>query len=115
MPSGVWHEEEYNKLPQYDGDIPEQLMKGGNALFLCHNHPDELCAGWVGCHGPHNLLALRLHGHKVDSKIEQYKSPVPLFATGQEAADNGRRELVNPSPKSRRMVTRLNTKIRRSK
>jgi hypothetical protein len=45
VPSGIWHSSEYDKLPQYDGEIVDQLMKGGQALFDCHQRDGNLCAG----------------------------------------------------------------------
>nr|WP_239003987.1 DUF6283 family protein [Nocardia panacis] len=50
VPSGIWHESEYNKLRSYDLDTAYQPT----ALFECHQtEPDtpaaRMCAGWVGC------------------------------------------------------------------
>ena len=107
VPSGVWHGHEYNKLPQYDGEIIDQVSNGGTALFFCHQKDGHLCAGWVGARGPRNLVALRLHGAKVDPSVWDYQSPVPLFASGREACDHGKREIEGPRPRARRMIDRL--------
>lgn len=58
VPSGVWAAEEYDKLPGYDGDVPDQLRAGAMGLFMCHQRDGCLCGGWLMAHGPDNLLAL---------------------------------------------------------
>ena len=50
VPSGIWDASEYDKLPGYDGDVPDQLTAGAFGLFHCHSQQENLCAGWVGCH-----------------------------------------------------------------
>ncbi|WP_245558286.1 DUF6283 family protein [Nocardia thailandica] len=92
VPSGVWAAEEYAKLRAYDNDTAEQPGK----LFQCHLHDSDaatarLCGGWVGCHQPH-LLALRVAvfdgriSAETAQACETYRSRVPLFASGAEAA-----------------------------
>lgn len=97
VPSGIWHESEYAKLPAYDLDTASQ--PGG--LFMCHNHPASLCTGWVGCHGD-QLLALRLAvisgkmtGEEFTNACD-YVSPIPLFDSGFEAASHGVAEIHAP-------------------
>ena len=112
-PSGVWAPSEYDKLRRYDAPTPEQPTE----LFQCHQHDADsgaarLCAGWVGCHQPH-LLAVRLA--VFDGRIstataelcENYRSPVPLFATGAEAAEHGRAEVDDPGPDARRLIAKI--------
>jgi hypothetical protein len=105
VPSGVWHAEEYAKLSAYDGEIIEQVMKGGTGLFMCHQRDGCLCAGWVGAHGTDNLLALRLHA--VHPSTWDYSSPIPLFASGEEAAEHGMRDIEQPGQKAVRIMDRL--------
>lgn len=103
VPSGVWAPEEYAKLPAYDRATPFQPP----AVFLCHLlgwEGEQVCAGWVGCHDPAHLLALRiaesdgrLTGEEMD-EIVDYVSPVPLFESGQEAADHGLADVEAPGP-----------------
>lgn len=107
VPSGVWAAEEYDKLPSYDGEIVEQLMKGGTALFLCHQQNNALCSGWLGCHGPENLVALRLHHEHVRPEVFEYESPIPLFSSGVEAAEHGKRDIDNKSDRADRVVNSL--------
>lgn len=112
VPSGVWAAEEYERLPAFDGDIPEQLMAGATYLFMCHQDDGHICAGWVACHGPENLLALRLHGaaERLDPSVWDYVSPVPVFASGREACDHGKRDLDEPSAVAARTVARIKRK-----
>lgn len=107
VPSGVWHEEEYDKLPAYDGEIIQQLQAGATQLFMCHQRDGNLCAGWLATHGSDNLLALRLTREVLDAQVWGYESPVPVWSSGQEACDHGKREIDAPSAKASRIVDRL--------
>lgn len=107
VPSGVWAAEEYDKLPRYDGEIIEQIAGGGAGLFMCHQGDGNLCAGWLACHGPHNLAALRLQGDQVNDDVWDYTTTVPVFSSGAEAADHGRAEIAAPSGRARRTIERL--------
>jgi hypothetical protein len=102
VPSGIWAAEEYAKLPAYDGDVPEQAAAGAFGLFMCHQRDGNLCAGWVGCHDMENNLAVRMHTGEVDPAVYDYVSPVPLFASGAEAAEHGQRDILHPGPLARR-------------
>jgi hypothetical protein len=104
VPSGVWAASEYAKLPDYDRDTPYQPT----GVFQCHltEHKGasyRICAGWAGCHDTENLLSLRIAvsaGLITPETAEatcDYESPVPLFASGAEAAAHGIRDLANPS------------------
>ena len=107
VPSGIWAASEYDKLPGYDGDVPDQIMARATGLFHCHSQPASLCAGWVGCHDMANNLAMRMHGQDVDPAVYEYVSPVPLFGSGAEAAGHGKRDLPAPGPEARRKSRQL--------
>jgi hypothetical protein len=108
VPSGIWEEAEYAKLHGYDGDVPDQLINNATGLFFCHQRTDELCAGWVGCHDMPNNLAVRLHYNKIDADaVFDYESPVPLFASGAEAAEHGRERIENPDEEAQRKIDTL--------
>jgi hypothetical protein len=111
VPSGVWTEEEYEKLRKYDGDIFDQAVAGAHGLFSCHQADGKLCAGWAGCHDMHNMFATRLHAGQLDESVWDYTSPVPLFASGNEAADHGETEIENPSVAARSVIRKI-TKLR---
>ncbi|WP_185447361.1 DUF6283 family protein [Kribbella qitaiheensis] len=113
-PSGVWDATEYAKLASYDATTPEQPGR----LFLCHladpnSQRKRICAGWAGCHDGNNLLALRMAvvrgriSPETADRVRNYVSPVPLFATGQEAAAHGLRDLAEPGDDARRAIAKV--------
>lgn len=100
--SGVWAEEEYEKLRAYDAPTASQPP----AAFACHATPEHLCHGWALVHSnrglEHELLALRLCG------TPTLPDPViALFASGAEAADHGQRDAMAPSATARTTIERL--------
>lgn len=113
VPSGVWAESEYEKLPQYDGPTETQPI----AAFFCHQQDGRLCAGWVGCHDMDNSLGLRIasaFGHitpEALGKALDYESPVPLHESGQAAYEHGVANIDDPDEKARRIATRLSNKL----
>lgn len=113
VPSGIWHASEYAKLPGYDGETGEQLAKGARGLFFCHQSTGEVCAGWVGCHDTRHLLALRLH--PVDRSTFDYESPVPLFASGAEAAAHGVARIEEPDDRASIAIRKLGARRRRKR
>lgn len=105
VPSGVWDATEYAKLPRFD----EPTFAQPTGVFLCHQHDRaddaaRVCGGWAGCHDGDGLLALRVGVASGEiavataDAIRDYVSPVPLFATGSEAAAHGMREIHRPGP-----------------
>lgn len=109
-PLGIWHEEEYRKLPTYDGDMAEQAMKGATALFNCHYNDGCLCRGWLDCHGPENLIALRL-SRKTLPDIGEARSD--CYASGQECLDANLREIETPSVQARLAMAKIVTTRKR--
>lgn len=96
VPSGVWDESEYQKLPRYDGEMHEQ---NADATFMCHQQDGCVCSGWLGHRDPEGMLAVRLgvmRGH-LDPSVLDYTTDVPLFASGAEAAEHGMKELLSPN------------------
>jgi len=107
VPSGVWSAEEYAKLAAYDRPTAEQPPR----VFRCHVHDRDseqrtTCAGWAGCHDGDELMALRVGTMTGEITVEtaeairDYVSPVPLFASGAEAAVHGMREILSPGPEA---------------
>lgn len=92
VPSGLWEAHEYEKLRDYDNPTFAQPM----ATFGCHATPEHLCHGWAVVHtsrgNEFDLLALRFGSH---GPVPE--AGVPLFASGNEAADWGQRDLDDPS------------------
>lgn len=109
VPAGIWSEDEYLKLPEYDGETFEQINALG--LFFCHQQDGKLCAGWVGCHDMYELLAVRLR--PIAPEAYDYQSPVPLFSSGAEAAAHGLSGLKNPDKRARAHIMRLLDKAAR--
>lgn len=112
--SGVWHQSEYEKLPEYDRETGEQPP----GLFLCHCSPAEgrprVCAGWAGCHDMHHSLGVRfaaaLNPELADALLN-YECEVPLFATGAEAAAHGLADVAQPGAQAARVIERLERKL----
>jgi hypothetical protein len=108
VPSGIWTANEYDKLPVYDRDIASQAMAGAFSAFFCHTQDGNLCAGWVGCHDMHETLAIRAGRSDLDlDVILNYQSPVPLFASGAEAAEHGKRDIERPGSVAQRKIVQL--------
>ena len=112
VPSGVWHPEEYTKLPAYDAPTHAQPT----ALFLCHQQDGRVCAGWAGCHDMAHSLAVRVGASRgyldpetVDALLG-YATPVPLHATGADAAAHGLRDIDHPDEGARRAINTLTRK-----
>jgi len=103
VPAGIWAGEEYAKLRRYDADTPGQPQ----SMFQCHQADAEsdarrVCAGWAGCHDGEGLLSLRLAllSGRIDSvtywAVVEYKTPVPVFPSGNAAADHGESGIDEP-------------------
>lgn len=107
VPSGVWEASEYEKLREYDGSIADQAAAGATGLFFCHQADGQLCAGWTGCHDMGENLAVRLHFSQLDYAVFEYESPVPLFGSGNEAADHGERDIEEQGEEARETVRKL--------
>lgn len=109
VPGGVWDEEEYAKLPTYDGQTFEQ----DPSVFTCHQQDGRLCAGWVGCHDMSESIGLRVGvvlgaiTEDVLDVVLDYETTTPLFSSGAEAAAHGRAELEAPGAKARRTIDKL--------
>lgn len=113
VPSGVWAASEYKKLPKYDLPTAQQPT----AVFLCHQKDkkdaNRLCGGWVGAHDVEQLLSLRLalaFTYLTDAtmgKLIEYKSPVPLFSSGRQAAKHGMKKLDDPDAEATRIQGKI--------
>lgn len=116
VPSGLWHEEEYAKLPAYD----EPTFAQPPNLFLCHQMDDgALCAGWCGTHDMDENLALRFAAMDQSlsladiEAIRDYETDVQLFDSGSEAAAHGRRGIETPDAAARQAIDKLLAKQER--
>lgn len=109
VPSGVWSEEEYEKLPAYDAPTGDQPL----GVFHCHRQDGRVCAGWVGCHDMDQALAIRLaaaEGRLDDetlTAILDYETSTPLWGSGEEAAEHGLKDIARPGPAARLLMEKL--------
>jgi hypothetical protein len=113
VPSGVWAEEEYKKLPPFDGPTADQPM----GVFMCHQQDGRICAGWAGCHDMDESLGLRIAvatgsvTREVAEEIRSYVSPVPLWSSGTEAAERGLADLETPGPQAVKKISGLRARL----
>jgi hypothetical protein len=110
VPSGIWQQNEYDKLPLYDGEISDQALAGAFGLFMCHQKDGHLCAGWLAAHGPQNLLAIRMagvHRDELHPYVYDYETDIPVFSSGAEARAHGMKEIQEPGPKAHRLMDKL--------
>lgn len=114
VPSGIWSREEYEKLRGYDGEISDQAKAGAHGVFSCHQADGHVCAGWAGCHDLHETFAGRLHYRHLDPSVFDYESPVPLFDSGNEAADHGERDIGEPGEEARDQIEKI-TRVRKAR
>lgn len=112
VPSGVWSADEYEKLREYDGQGFEQPL----SVFQCHQNERSddrarLCAGWVACHGQ-DLIGLRIAvaRGRMDPKVLEYTTDVPVFASGTEAADHGEADIDSPGEDACALVDKIVTR-----
>jgi Family of unknown function (DUF6283) len=109
VPSGIWAKEEYEKLPGYDNMTALQPT----TMFLCHQQDGRVCAGWAGTHDMAESLGLRIAealGYittETARLICDYRTDIPLFASGSEAAKHGMRKISRPSKRACSMATNI--------
>lgn len=105
VPAGVWHPEEYAKLPKYDAPTAWQPQ----GVFMCHTQDGSVCAGWLGCHGSLNLLAVRLAMIKGadPASFAMPSESIPLFGSGAEAARHGLSGVERPKAAARTVILKL--------
>lgn len=108
VPSGVWSDNDYNKLSLYDEPTFAQPFQA----FSCHATPDRYCHGWAVVHTSrgheYDLLALRFRdcGEIPEAAVE-------LFGSGTEAAEHGKRDAEAPGDDAVKTVARLKWKYTR--
>lgn len=116
VPSGIWSRQEYEKLPPFDNETGFQPP----SAFFCHQQDGRLCAGWVGTHDMDDSLGLRMVAslgmaseEELDA-VRSYKTDVPLFSSGAEAAEHGLRDIDDPDFRARLTVDKLRRKRART-
>lgn len=116
VPSGVWSEEEYVKLPEYDKPTFDQPPN----VFMCHQQNGLLCSGWVATHDMYESMGLRLaamSGQITSDVIEEhvldYTTTTPLWSSGTEAAEHGRAAIRRPPAEARKTVAKIERRRKR--
>jgi hypothetical protein len=94
VPSGVWTEDEYEKLPPYDNETWDQPP----AVFMCHRQDGRMCAGWCHVSDLDESFGMRLARSMglVDESILDYTTDVPCWSSHTEAAEHGLRDVDSP-------------------
>jgi len=106
-PPGIWHPEEYAKLPSYD---PGALVPA-LAAFHCHQEmvtgKPTVCRGWLAVHG--DIPAVRISVIQGQIPPEEVDRPVAvaLYASGREACAAGLKGCQRPGKKARAAAERL--------
>lgn len=106
-PAGVWHVDEYAKLPTYDDSAAEPAL----GVFLCHQSNahgrSTVCRGWLSVHADSIAVRLALLNGSITVKQRDAAVDVELYDTGADAAAAGAAGIENPSPAARRLIDRL--------
>lgn len=116
VPSGIWAPSEYAKLEGYDQETGYQ--PGG--VFHCHQTDlddprSRVCAGWAHL-ASYDTLALRVAMRAGTLTIEQgeeivdYRSSVPVFDSGAQAAAHGMAEALSPGPAAAKAIGKITKK-----
>lgn len=86
-PAGVWHPDEYARLPSYDNETGDQPA----IPFYCHYNNGNLCGGWLATHDIDHLLSIRLAISMgfISTDVYDYETEVPCWSSGEEAAEQG--------------------------
>lgn len=111
VPTGVWHADEYAKLPGYEGDTGEQSP----GVFMCHQQDGSVCSGWAHV-ADEDTLAVRLAGISnpdVALAIVEYRSPIPMHESHSAAAEHGLSGYVEgaPPPDAERIHQKLERRL----
>jgi hypothetical protein len=78
---------------------------------MCHQGDEagHVCSGWLGHRDPADLLAVRIGivTGALDPTCGEYTTSVPLFASGAEAVEHGRRDIESPSPAAAEAIEKV--------
>lgn len=118
-PSGTWAPEEYLKLLEFaDPDIGESVA--GLGVFLCHHSrlgfaEHAACRGWASVESQSLAVRMAFARHVLDpTEVLDHTPSISLFNTGQEAAENGLRDIDRPGKLARTMQADIRRKARRA-
>lgn len=104
-PPGIWHPDEYAKLPAYD-EIPGNL-----ATFGCHqqHHTGRpaVCRGWLGVHRDGIAVRLAVATGRLDLDDVPLDDDPTLYGSGGEAAAAGLAAIEDPPATARKAARKL--------
>jgi hypothetical protein len=97
-PPGIWHQEEYKKLPRFDDDSVI-------AIFMCHNagpkdNNNTVCRGWLSVHADSISVRLEILRGRITPKQAYAKIKTSLYATGKQACAAGLKGYKRPSKRA---------------
>lgn len=107
-PPGVWHPDEYAKLPAWDN--PMEMHAG---VFMCHQsalgQKDSACRGWFEVH--HENVGVRMAAAARLTVAQREPTKIPLYASGAEACAAGMRGVRRPNAAAKSLIGKI-TKAR---
>lgn len=80
-------------------------------LFFCHQTPvigqETACRGWLTVHSESVAARLAVHQGLVTDEQRYALVSVPLYSSGEEAADAGEAKIKRPGKAARKMIERI--------
>lgn len=117
-PPGIWHPDEYRRLPAYDVDVADDPpLALGLGVFLCHHANGAVCAGWLAVHGDHVAARLAVARGELPPPYTWPTPTVEVYPTSTAAADAGLVEgeqSIEAFRAAARILTRRHTRPLRS-
>jgi Family of unknown function (DUF6283) len=114
-PPAVWDAEEYEKLRTYDDDSLDTAF----AIFMCHQGPmigkELVCKGWLNVHPDCIAVRIALSRGKISVEDRDHQTDVPLYASGNEAANAGMKGIRRPGRAARSVIGKLSALRARKK
>lgn len=106
VPLGIWEAVEYEKLRAYDNN-------GSFAAFLCHhstNGKETVCKGWLVVHVESVAVRLLVIKGAIPDESRYDIPTVPLYGSGNEAADAGEAGIKKPSGAAKEVMKKISKK-----
>ncbi len=111
VPAGIWAANEYEKLPQYDGDAIDMI----GSIFHCHQENatgiDTVCRGWLSVHADSVPVRVAVMQGWLTPEQRDAEVNVPLFASGAEACKAGLAGVKTPDEAACLAVEKLAKKF----
>lgn len=115
VPSGVWAQEEYEKLRDYDREDERMAL----ATFLCHQSTvagrNMACKGWVMVHRESVAVRVACAKGQLDYRTCFEETDVELYESGNAAADAGERQIKRPGREAQAAMFKLKLQRQRKR